>query len=83
MDKDSVSVEKTGYEKFKEVGERLKQRNQVDYQAMSLGRLKALKIRAASWLETHTSHPKFPEALRRYEHIEDEILQKTAAEVML
>ena len=72
-----------GYEHFKEVGERLKLGKPVAYQAMSLERLKALKIRAASWLETHTAHPKFPEALHRYEKIEDEILQKMAAEVML
>jgi hypothetical protein len=72
-----------GYLHFKAVGEQIKQRTTVDYQKKDIQELVELEKRAVRWLKDNRDHPKFPEALKRYEKIKDTLVQKNSEDIFL
>ena len=68
---------KTGYAKFKEVGEALKKGHFIPtYKKLPLTRLKQLKKFAEDWLNENENTRKYPHALKRYEAIVEAIKSK-------
>lgn len=69
-----------GYQRFKQMGAFLK--NQAEkpvnpYENMTADELEALKAKAEAWLEGNFDHPKYPEALARFENICDSLIKLT------
>jgi hypothetical protein len=68
----------SGYERFKQMGQFLKgqsTRPVNPYESMPVDELEALKAKAEAWLEGNFDHPKYPEALTRFENICDALIK--------
>lgn len=71
-----------GYQKFKQVGNRIKNtRPSSVYQDLSTKELEDKKQTAEAWLKENKDHAKYADALKRYEAICDEIMYREAKEV--
>ena len=58
-----------GYDRFKQMGEKLQQEAGVYYQKLSNEELEEKRAIAEAWLSTHLNHPKMQEAQRRYQEL--------------
>lgn len=69
-----------GYAKFQAMGQYLKAgapKPTNPYESIPADELEALKAKAEAWLECNFDHPKYPEALTRYEQICDTIIHQS------
>jgi len=65
-----------GYQRFKKAGELIKQGKSVPrikYEDMDVNELRTKRQEATTWLEENEGHPRWVEALERYEKIMDEL----------
>lgn len=76
--KPSDSQTLNGYEKFRAMGQFLKNKGNKPtnpYLSMEYDELIALQAKAKAWLENNFDHSKYPEALTRYENICDAVIK--------
>lgn len=80
--RDSAEREKpmgSGYKQFQKMGQFLKNQSQKPvanpYRSQPITKLEELKATAEAWLESHSDHPHYPEALSRYECICDALIE--------
>lgn len=77
-DMDQTQTTGSGYKRFKQMGEFLKGKAEKPvnpYENMPADELEALKAKAEAWLEGNFDHPKYPEALNRFENICDALIK--------
>lgn len=72
-----------GYDRFKQMGERLQQDAGVYYQKLSQQELLEKKAIAEQWLAEHMNHPKKQEAEKRYEQLCATIREREVQEALI
>lgn len=77
----------SGYERFRQMGLYLKNKQEERpvsheqmYEQLDASELEAKKETAEKWLRDNEKHTAYPEALRRYQSICDELIKRTLVE---